>query len=69
MKLKRYTELCVAADAELTPEEMEQGYHWCPDWDFDLVKIGYIGCSCESLLKGTKQLQKHLDAIHPKLLP
>jgi hypothetical protein len=24
-------------DASLTPEEIDAGYHWCPDWDGAIV--------------------------------
>lgn len=36
MKEDRRTRL-ETTDLELTEEERDQGYHFCPDWDFMLV--------------------------------
>jgi hypothetical protein len=38
-------------DAELTEAEMEEGYHWCADWDYDLVGPGTVEercCTCHA---------------------
>lgn len=37
MELERRKELETSGDACLTSEELEQGYHFCPEWDFMLV--------------------------------
>jgi hypothetical protein len=31
---------CKGYEAKLTLEEIKEGWHWCPDWDFLLVGPG-----------------------------
>ena len=40
-------------EAKLTQEELKQGWHFCPDWDYMLINI-YTnpereGCTCKRL--------------------
>jgi hypothetical protein len=48
MDNKRYVELdCVGRD--LTQEEMAQGWHYCPEWDYMLTNMNnkeVEQCSC-----------------------
>lgn len=37
MTPKRAHELETNMDAQLTPEELAEGWHFCPDWDGMLV--------------------------------
>jgi len=47
----RYNYLMYNEEALLTIEEMNAGWHFCPDWDFLLVNVKTSpersGCSCE----------------------
>ena len=47
---ERYRELQFGQDSKLTKEEVEQGWHFCYDWDFLLVGPGTpeeAACVCE----------------------
>ena len=46
---KRYIELDSGPDPQLTPEELKEGWHFCPDWDYMLLGPGMSdlgGCLC-----------------------
>lgn len=36
----RYAELMLDDSATLTPDELAEGWHWCPEWDDLLVWPG-----------------------------
>lgn len=48
---RRLMELQLEMAATLTPEELAQGWHFCPDWDYDPVgpdtPAMLEGCHCE----------------------
>ena len=49
MTTERWTYLVTHRDAKLTPEELHDGWHWCPDWDYLLIGPGMDeleGCTC-----------------------
>lgn len=57
MDRKRYIELEKDANSHLTPEELQQGWHFCPDWDYMLIQKGSDAeeCYCKiSVDKHTK---------------
>jgi len=50
MTPERYRELNGPVSIDLTAAEMRQGYHFCPDWDFMLIRLGAPGgepCYCK----------------------
>jgi len=50
MTPERYRELNGPVSIDLTAAEMRQGYHFCPDWDFMLIRLGEPGgepCYCK----------------------
>lgn len=50
MTPERYRELCVNPDAILTEQELREGYHFCPDWDYMLLHVSDVemsGCCCD----------------------
>jgi hypothetical protein len=49
MTQSRYLEL-VRMDFSLTVEEIKQGYHFCPDWDYDVFPVRTReGCTCPKI--------------------
>jgi len=51
MTPERYRELTGPVSIDLTAAEMRQGWHFCPDWDFLLIRIGEPGgepCYCKA---------------------
>lgn len=50
MTKERYIELEYNLTAKLTAEEIDAGYHFCPDWDYLLICPGMpeydTECSC-----------------------
>ena len=40
MDKKRWVELEKSLDSVISIEESEEGWHWCPDWDYLLVGPG-----------------------------
>jgi hypothetical protein len=49
MNEQRYRELMGSPDAKITDEEWEEGWHYCPDWDFLLIgpeTIESEACTC-----------------------
>ena len=49
MTNERYIELELNQEAKLTSEEINDGYHWCVDWDGMLVGAdmdAIDGCTC-----------------------
>jgi hypothetical protein len=49
MTRSRYLEL-VRMDFSLTVEEIKQGYHFCPDWDYDVFPVRTReGCTCPKI--------------------
>lgn len=51
MTPQRYAEIELDCNAQLTQEEREQGWHFCPDWDYMLVgpetPAELQGCCCK----------------------
>ena len=50
MDNKRWCELERDGNARLTQEELAQGWHFCPDWDFMVVGPGMDAiesCTCQ----------------------
>jgi hypothetical protein len=50
MDAARYRELETDQNAEFTPKEKEQGWHFCPDWDYMTVGPGMEeqdSCCCD----------------------
>lgn len=50
MTAQRYRELSRSDTHDLTPEEIADGWHFCPDWDGMLIHtldIEYEACCCE----------------------
>lgn len=44
-------------EIELTQEQLDEGYHYCPDWDFLLIWPGcpeYESCYCDIKLQEKK---------------
>ena len=51
MTPERYRELNGPFSIDLTVAEMRQGYHFCPDWDFMLIRLSEPGgepCYCQA---------------------
>lgn len=51
MTPERYSLLSGPVSDSLTAAEMRQGYHFCPDWDFMLIRLGEPGgepCYCKA---------------------
>jgi hypothetical protein len=49
MNADRWLELETNPDAKLTKEEVAEGWHFCPDWDFMLIhqhQPEYDACLC-----------------------
>lgn len=49
----RWTQLMENESLSLTQEEKDQGWHFCPDWDYLLISpesAEYKSCNCK--LKG-----------------
>lgn len=50
MSWERYKQLNSAASDRLTKDEMREGWHFCPEWDFLLTNLNDAEgetCSCE----------------------
>ena len=50
MTATRYRELSRNDNDDLTAEESEAGWHFCPDWDYLLIHRSdpeIEGCTCE----------------------
>jgi hypothetical protein len=61
MERTRYLQLNSAESDSLTPDEMREGWHFCPDWDFLLTnyndKEGET-CSCKPWT------EEHIAHVH-----
>lgn len=44
----RFAEL-MHGQADLTSQEISDGWHFCPDWDGLLTRFGEHGCPCRPL--------------------
>jgi len=42
----RYAELD-ASGASPSAQELHEGWHWCPEYDDLLMRLGEMGCRCE----------------------
>lgn len=54
MDAHRYKELDRNPNGKLTKEEIKQGWHFCPDWDFMLIHRDwpeYHSCTCDNVRK------------------
>lgn len=50
MTRERYRQLMGDQSLKLTPEELAEGWHFCPDWDFLLIHESdgeAEGCTCD----------------------
>ena len=57
MKYERWLYLETHENAELTKEELQEGWHWCPEWDFLLVGPDmkeWEVCLCKNFKKENK---------------
>lgn len=66
MDRKRWFELQRDYDGKLTPQEMEQGWHFCYDWDFLLVGPGMqeqFSCTCQPWTACQIDEAKQLEAL------
>lgn len=46
MTPERHEQLMSDTTLNLTRQEAEAGWHFCPDWDGALIKIGEENCPC-----------------------
>ena len=55
----RWRELMNDPNGRISPEELAEGWHWCPDWDDLLVGPGtameLTCCMCEGIGGGIKE--------------
>lgn len=57
METKRYYELIKDENAALNPEEVKAGWHFCADFDYDLIHNTWWqmdGCTCKDQTKVVK---------------
>jgi hypothetical protein len=47
MNKDRHKQLMDDTTANITRKEAIDGWHFCPDWDGALIKIGEDNCPCE----------------------
>ena len=55
MNNERYRYLIENVEAELTEEEIKQGWHFCPDWDLMLIHPNMPESDCCSCFKEEKK--------------
>jgi hypothetical protein len=72
MTPRRARELeCGPGDQALTPAEMAEGWHFCPEWDYMLLQLGHADgeqCDCEpwtSSEAADKEASLRADRMNP----
>ena len=71
MPRARWETLMKSDDENLTQEEFEHGWHWCPDWDGLLVGPGMgelMGCQCTWVSEDIQKKIERLREAEHKLL-
>ena len=64
MKPERQKMLDMDPNAKLTQEEMDEGWHWCYDWDQMLVGPGTVEadfCTCNDICKRKNSMFPHCN--------
>ena len=63
MEDDRWIEVALYGE-ELTLQEMRQGYHFCPDWGFELIgpdMVEWDSCNCPKPLPLRYSEREYLD--------
>jgi hypothetical protein len=66
---ERYSQLMGNLDLSVTPEEFDEGYHFCMDWDGLLIcpsDLEWCACTCDF---PTIDIRAKHDATHRTVFP